>query len=475
MFTPIRLEEQLCQMRHTTTYRREVVGLPLAVLWNRLLRPNFIGRAVDHYFLLPVTDHTATVGRMIDDVLEQAYTKIGQYILARHQDAAGTAVLDYLAPKIFFRNLHGDRPQPPPSLSEIVDLSTEDTTAYLRLADYTQTGHQQQEEGERLADKSKRQRHDLQPISTTVECSMTPLPMALASAVDTQQTGGEAADSSHFGRPDLAGGGGPLLQCNRSSTTTPNKFDILCAPKPSHQPVVAVGKRQRRMAAVEATGNMLDMFDPQLAEGEEDMHTQILDWQRLSGDQEYFMELTKNTKVPDKYRQLAFEALTVQGAETVHQQLTDAFEEGPTPKEFVTAISTAPKQSAPGVSGCTYAMMKAWPPQAMKVAHKALSTMWITKEIPQWWKWRWLVPYINALEDAKETGRPIHRSSWDMSKAFDTVSKPAMMIAWLRLGVPQNIADWLVGLDLQGVTIVRTPLARQAWLRVNYQGFRAPG
>eukprot|EP01036_Dinobryon_divergens_P061463 gene61463-biopygen3177 len=131
---------------------------------------------------------------------------------------------------------------------------------------------------------------------------------------------------------------------------------------------------------------------PQLAEGEEDMHTQTLDWQRLSGDQQYFMELTKNTKVPDKYRQLAFEALTVQGAEAVHQHLTNAFAEGPTLEEFVTAISTAPKQSAPGVTGCTYAMMKAWPPQAMKMAHKALSTMWNTKEIPQWWKWRWLVP-----------------------------------------------------------------------------------
>eukprot|EP01041_Mallomonas_annulata_P042301 gene42301-biopygen24929 len=51
--------------------------------------------------------------------------------------------------------------------------------------------------------------------------------------------------------------------------------------------------------------------------------------------------------------------------------------------------------------------------------------------------------YINALEDARESGQPIHRSSWDMSKAFDTVSKPAMMIAWLRLGVPEQIATWL--------------------------------
>eukprot|EP01034_Spumella_vulgaris_P032827 gene32827-40519_t len=59
-----------------------------------------------------------------------------------------------------------------------------------------------------------------------------------------------------------------------------------------------------------------------------------------------------------------------------------------------------------------------------------------------------------------------------MSKAFDTVSKPAMMIAWLRLGVPEQIATWLVGLDMDGVTIVRTPSARRAWQQAHYQGIR---
>eukprot|EP01041_Mallomonas_annulata_P042294 gene42294-biopygen23782 len=60
-----------------------------------------------------------------------------------------------------------------------------------------------------------------------------------------------------------------------------------------------------------------------------------------------------------------------------------------------------------------------------------------------------------------------------MSKAFDTVSKPAMMIAWLRLGVPEQIATWLVGLDMDGATIVRTPSARRAWQQAHYQGIRA--
>eukprot|EP01036_Dinobryon_divergens_P061797 gene61797-biopygen28290 len=154
---------------------------------------------------------------------------------------------------------------------------------------------------------------------------------------------------------------------------------------------------------------------PVLSEDEEDIHTTVLDWQKLSGDENYFMEQTKVTKVPDKYRQLAFAALQVQGADEVKDQLTRAFEEGPSLEDFITAISTAPKQSAPGVTGFTNKM----------------STMTATLQ------------YINALEDARETGQPIHRSSWDMSKAFDTVSKPAMMIAWLRLGVPEQIATWL--------------------------------
>eukprot|EP01041_Mallomonas_annulata_P011733 gene11733-biopygen5707 len=128
-------------------------------------------------------------------------------------------------------------------------------------------------------------------------------------------------------------------------------------------------------------------------------------------------------------------------------------------------------------------MMKAWPPEAMRMAYNALAEIWDARDIPAWWKWRWLVPvpekaeptmadlrpltlveatrkiwsrliiqkiakewdraellhpaqhgfrsklstmtatlqYINVFEDAREQGKPIQRSSWDMSKAFDTV------------------------------------------------------
>eukprot|EP01034_Spumella_vulgaris_P046869 gene46869-58455_t len=84
-----------------------------------------------------------------------------------------------------------------------------------------------------------------------------------------------------------------------------------------------------------------------------------------------------------------------------------------------------------------------------------------------------ILQYVNAAEEAQELKVPIHRSSWDMSKAFDTVSKNAMMISWFRLGVPIDIALWLVELDRSGVTVVRTPAARRAWKDMNYPGVKA--
>ena len=58
--------------------------------------------------------------------------------------------------------------------------------------------------------------------------------------------------------------------------------------------------------------------------------------------------------------------------------------------------------------------------------------------------------HINIIEDAQEFGRPLHRTSFDKSKAFDSVSKNMMRIAWRRLGVPDNVADWLTDMDIGG-------------------------
>jgi len=69
---------------------------------------------------------------------------------------------------------------------------------------------------------------------------------------------------------------------------------------------------------------------------------------------------------------------------------------------------------------------------------------------------------IDALEQAKETHTACLVSSWDIRRAFDSISKPALQMAWNRLGVPSEWAQFLIQLDLEGTTTVRLPISQQA-------------
>ena len=183
-------------------------------------------------------------------------------------------------------------------------------------------------------------------------------------------------------------------------------------------------------------------------------------------------------------------------------------------------------------------MMKRWPPLVVEEAHAALVAQWNEKHIPEWWRWKWLAPlpktkdtlpsladlrplcllealrkvwtkivlaritsvwsehamlhesqhgsvhgrgtasaslqHINDMEEAVELGVPMHRSSWDMSRAFDTLSHTVKMLCWVRMGVPLEIAEYLVGMDTPGINIVRSPLASRTWSKYGYNGFQGP-
>eukprot|EP01042_Synura_sphagnicola_P001462 gene1462-biopygen1564 len=70
---------------------------------------------------------------------------------------------------------------------------------------------------------------------------------------------------------------------------------------------------------------------------------------------------------------------------------------------------------------------------------------------------------LNTLETVWDEQRSLYGCSWNMKKAFDSVSKPLILLCWQRLGVPLEIAQWLVDLDEAGFTIVRTPFALERW------------
>jgi hypothetical protein len=200
----------------------------------------------------------------------------------------------------------------------------------------------------------------------------------------------------------------------------------------------------------------------------------------------------------------------------------------PTEKEFTAAILASKKDSAPGMSGLSYNMLRVaakTTPDLITAIYSSLAELWKDKTIPDSWKWRWLVPTpkvpspslgdlrplslvevlrklwasvimrnvsaawaknhtlnrnqhgfvpgrsmeeavleaMNSLESAKEWRTDLYISSWDIKRAFDRVPKQLLIYSWIRLGVPTDVAEYLVGIDMGGHTVVRTPHAQKVF------------
>ena len=188
--------------------------------------------------------------------------------------------------------------------------------------------------------------------------------------------------------------------------------------------------------------------------------------------------------------------------------------------EFDAAIRHSSTSTSPGFSGLSFNMIKRWPEDLKRQVFDALSVLWAERTTPAGWKIRmmclkpktddmypakedlrplalleslrklwerillnrmqrvWethhpftenqhfgpnrstsdaLLTLRNVIEEAHVMEQPLYVSSWDIKKAFDSVSKPLLIMAWVRMGVPADIATWIVALDNDGKTVVRTP------------------
>jgi hypothetical protein len=191
----------------------------------------------------------------------------------------------------------------------------------------------------------------------------------------------------------------------------------------------------------------------------------------------------------------------------------------PSIDEFKDYINLLNVRSAPGFSGLSYLMVKLWPEAMVERAYECLVEAWddkvglegwgnrllapipkvpnpelkdlrplmlvevmrkiwvglITKKIGAFWDKFGLVnpaqhaylrgkgtqtavpQLINAMETAKEYNTDVFISSWDMSKAFDNLSREMILLSLRRLHVPLVIAEYLISLDVWGKVLVRTP------------------
>ena len=61
-----------------------------------------------------------------------------------------------------------------------------------------------------------------------------------------------------------------------------------------------------------------------------------------------------------------------------------------------------------------------------------------------------LLHFHATLETVQESGKDIYMSSWDIQRAYDSPSKTDIKLAWMRLGIPPYIADYLIAIDSEG-------------------------
>ena len=261
------------------------------------------------------------------------------------------------------------------------------------------------------------------------------------------------------------------------------------------------------------------------------------DWPSLLTDRPTFQALADSKGIPSHLTQSLWEAFTSPlQLLSLQQDLQRALLSPPTLAEFQAAIQHHKGSTAPGATGLTYNMVKGWPTQVTERVH-GLLTQSFSGTTPAWLQWGWLCPkpkdpengitldglrplmllevlrkiwvwiivrkiircwethqaltpsqhgfrrghgtdsallvHLNCIEHARRTNTPLFLSSWDIRRAFDSVSKEVMDASWRRLGVPAHTAYWIAHLDDHGPTAVRSPWALEAWRSAGYLGFGA--
>jgi hypothetical protein len=190
-------------------------------------------------------------------------------------------------------------------------------------------------------------------------------------------------------------------------------------------------------------------------------------------------------------------------------------------EHFDEALVELKTGSAPGPSRVTANMIKAWPRSTKIFVYKHMTNIWKSRTIPIWFKdklmklapkipgndqldnmrpislyeiirkiWTTIVArrinrvwhekgllhdaqygyrldngtqmalfnVINEIEGANVRQETKFVTFWDIRRAFDSVPRYLQLLAWRRLGVPADVADWFVELDTNGSTFISTPL-----------------
>ena len=104
------------------------------------------------------------------------------------------------------------------------------------------------------------------------------------------------------------------------------------------------------------------------------------------------MTFPSHHSIPVRTLETIWEAITTPhyDDQSVKNKLAEATERPITIDDLKAAIARAPVSSVPGPSGLSYAMMNEWSPRVLQEAFDAMTMIWETGQISNWWKRKWL-------------------------------------------------------------------------------------
>ena len=247
------------------------------------------------------------------------------------------------------------------------------------------------------------------------------------------------------------------------------------------------------------------------------LHDEDCDWMGMLNSKTVFLEAHDHTNIPVDLVELIWEAMQVPDA-IKYEQLA-AIE--PTLEEFENAIKFS-NSGCGGPSQETFAMAREWPPPVVERVFDLLLVTWRTKYVPEHFKVKILVPipkqldtcdialtrplnmlevkrklwvsiimrrmkhfwrknnvldpsqhaymshkgtetasleFIHILETSLVSNSDLFVSSYDIAGAFDSIGKPIQRLSWYRSHKNLELANYIVDLDIDGSTIVRSPYA----------------
>ena len=232
------------------------------------------------------------------------------------------------------------------------------------------------------------------------------------------------------------------------------------------------------------------------------------------------MEITESLKVPPDIAGHIWESCRFKPiAKEVDDDMTGLDEYTPSFGEFSNFIDKANPRSTGGFNGLNYLMVQHLPDELKKRIYDILLESWKTRTPIDGWGDRWLVPIpkitdpslgdlrpimlvdvlrkiwvgllmdkirqmwdkwglineaqhgfmsgkgthtaiphlISLFETARHNKSCLYLSSWDITRAFDSLGRETVIMAMLRLHVPRRLAEYITGMDRLGHVYVRTP------------------